>query len=195
MKKRPACGTPQGYHTGSFAPVPKTHHCGVRKTLAFPIDGRRSRAHVVFGSARQYRCDPHSRGFANERQKNRRVALYARVSTGTQTVENQLRELREVAERHGWIVVAEFKDAGISGAKGRNKRSGLDRLMHAVARREVDMVAAWSVDRLSRSLQDLLGFLGEIHGKGVDLYLHQQGIDTSTPAGVFRHGIRTRFSG
>lgn len=113
----------------------------------------------------------------------RRVALYARVSTGTQTVENQFRELREVAERHGWIVATEFRDAGISGAKGREKRPGLDRLLHAVARREVDMVAAWSVDRLGRSLQDLLGFLGELHGKGVDLYLHQQGIDTSTPAG------------
>ena len=45
------------------------------------------------------------------------------------------------------------------------------------------MVAAWSVDRLGRSLQDLVAFLGELHGKGVDLYLHQQGIDTTTPAG------------
>jgi Resolvase, N terminal domain len=72
---------------------------------------------------------------------------------------------------------------GISGAKGREKRSGLDKLLKAVARREVDLVAAWSVDRLGRSLQDLLGVLSEIHAKGVDLYLHQQGIDTSTPAG------------
>jgi len=113
----------------------------------------------------------------------RRAAICARVSTSSQTTENQLRELRQVAERHGWRVVAEFIDNGVSGAKGRDARPGLDRLMQAVARREIDMVLAWSVDRLGRSLQDLLGFLGELHGKRVDLYLHQQGLDTSTPAG------------
>jgi DNA invertase Pin-like site-specific DNA recombinase len=111
------------------------------------------------------------------------VAIYARVSTGTQTVQNQLRELREIADRHSWIVTAEFTDKGISGAKGREQRPGLDQMLKAVARREIDLVAAWSVDRLGRSLQDLLGFLGELHAKGVDLYLHQQGLDTSTPAG------------
>ena len=77
-----------------------------------------------------------------------RTALYVRVSTIGQTVENQLRELQEVAERHGWNVVAIFKDEGISGAKGRDRRPGLDRLLKAVTRREVDLVAAWSVDRL-----------------------------------------------
>jgi DNA invertase Pin-like site-specific DNA recombinase len=76
-----------------------------------------------------------------------------------------------------------FEDAGISGAKGRDKRPGLDRLLKAVARRDVDMVAAWSVDRLGRSLIDLLDFLRELHAKGVDLFLHQQGLDTSTPSG------------
>ena len=115
-------------------------------------------------------------------KKFRRVGIYGRVSTGSQTVENQLRELRDIAERHGWIVVAEFKDAGISGAKGRDQRPGLNRLMQAVTRREIDVVAAWSIDRLGRSLQDLIGLLGELHAKGVDLYLHQQGLDTSTPA-------------
>jgi DNA invertase Pin-like site-specific DNA recombinase len=114
----------------------------------------------------------------------RRVALYARVSTGSQTVQNQLRELREIAERHGWIIAHDFTDAGVSGAKRRELRPGLKALSAAVARREVDMVAAWSVDRLGRSLQDLLGFLGELHAKDVDLYLHQQGLDTSTPAGM-----------
>ena len=116
-------------------------------------------------------------------RKPRRVAIYARVSTGAQTVQNQLRELREIADRHGWIVAAEFTDNGISGAKGREQRPGLDKMLKAVARREIDVVAAWSVDRLGRSLQDLLGFLGELHAKHVDLYLHQQGLDTSTPAG------------
>jgi DNA invertase Pin-like site-specific DNA recombinase len=116
-------------------------------------------------------------------RKPRRVAIYARVSTGAQTVQNQLRELREIADRHGWIVAAEFTDNGISGAKGREERPGLDKMLKAVARREIDVVAAWSVDRLGRSLQDLLGFLGELHAKNVDLYLHLQGLDTITPAG------------
>ena len=113
----------------------------------------------------------------------KRVALYCRVSTDGQTVENQTRELRAVAKRHGWKIVETFTDKGISGAKGRNGRPGFDALHKAIARKEVDMVAAWSVDRLGRSLQDLVAFLGELHGKGVDLYLHQQGIDTTTPAG------------
>ena len=111
------------------------------------------------------------------------IVARLRVLTGSQTVENQLRELRGVAARHDWQIVTEFSDKGISGAKGREQRPGLDKLLQAVARREVDMVLAWSVDRLGRSLQDLLSFLGELHAKGVDLYLHQQGLDTSTPAG------------
>jgi DNA invertase Pin-like site-specific DNA recombinase len=113
----------------------------------------------------------------------RNAALYSRVSTTGQTVENQLRELRAVAERHGWHVAAEFTDKGVSGAKARDKRPGLHALLQGVARRDFDVVAAWSVDRLGRSLQDLLGVLGEIQGKGCDLYLHQQGIDTHTPGG------------
>jgi DNA invertase Pin-like site-specific DNA recombinase len=113
----------------------------------------------------------------------KRVALYLRVSTSGQTVENQRRELEAIAERHGWTVVAVFKDEGISGTKGRDKRPGFDQLCCGIARRDFDQVAVWSVDRLGRSLQDLVGLLGELHAKGVDLYLHQQGIDTSTPAG------------
>jgi DNA invertase Pin-like site-specific DNA recombinase len=113
----------------------------------------------------------------------KRVALYLRVSTTEQTVENQRRELRAIAERHGWQVVAEFADEGVSGTKGREKRPGYDQLCGGIARREFDQVAAWSVDRLGRSLQDLVAFLSELHAKGLDLYLHQQGLDTGTPAG------------
>jgi DNA invertase Pin-like site-specific DNA recombinase len=113
----------------------------------------------------------------------KRVGLYLRVSTTEQAVENQQRELEAVAERHGWCVVAVFIDAGISGTKGRDKRPGYDRLCHGIARREFDKVAAWSVDRLGRSLQELVAFLGELHAKGIDLYLHQQGLDTGTPSG------------
>jgi DNA invertase Pin-like site-specific DNA recombinase len=117
------------------------------------------------------------------KRKPKRVAIYLRVSTTGQTVENQRRELTAAAERHRWEIVSEYADEGISGAKGRERRPAFDRLMKAVTRREVDVVAAWSVDRLGRSLQDLVGFLGEVHGCGVDLYLHQQGLDTSTPSG------------
>ena len=116
-------------------------------------------------------------------KKPKRVAIYLRVSTSEQTTRNQRRELHAVAERHGWEIVATYEDAGVSGANGRDKRPGFDQLMIAVARREVDMVAAWSVDRLGRSLTDLLGFLTDLHAKGVDLFLHQQGLDTSTSAG------------
>jgi DNA invertase Pin-like site-specific DNA recombinase len=115
--------------------------------------------------------------------KGKRVALYVRVSTDGQTVENQRRELQAAARRHGWHVAQVFADEGISGAKGREQRPALDALLKGVARKDFDLVAAWSVDRLGRSLQDLVSFLGEVHAKGVDLYLHQQGIDTTTPAG------------
>ncbi|MBP1180907.1 recombinase family protein [Methylobacterium sp. PvR107] len=114
----------------------------------------------------------------------KRVAFYVRVSTADgQTTENQIRALHEVAARSGWNVTAIFSDDGISGSKGRDRRPGLDALLKAVTRREVDLVAAWSVDRLGRSLPNLINLLGELQGRGVDLFLHQQALDTSTPGG------------
>lgn len=113
----------------------------------------------------------------------RRAAIYLRVSTDGQTTENQRLELMAVAERSGWEVVEVYEDAGISGAKGRDKRPAFDRLTRDATRRKFDVVMAWSVDRLGRSLQDLVAFLSEVHALGVDLFLHQQGIDTTTPAG------------
>lgn len=127
-------------------------------------------------------------------KKRLRAAIYARVSVDERTVENQLRELRAAAKRHGWTVALECVDEGISGAKGRDQRPGLDRLLNAVARREVDLVAAWSVDRLGRSLQDLVAMLGELHAKGVELYLHQQGLDTTTPGGRAMFGMLGVFA-
>ena len=115
--------------------------------------------------------------------RQKRVALYLRVSTSDQRVDNQRRELLRVSKRNSLQVVSTFVDEGISGAKGRRDRAGYNSLLKAITRREVDLIAAWSVDRLGRSLTDLLSFLGEIHSKGCDLYLHQQGLDTSTPAG------------
>jgi len=113
----------------------------------------------------------------------KQVAIYARVSTGEQTPDNQLHELRSVAGRMGWQVAEEYVDRGVSGAKGRDRRPAYDRLCAAIVRREMDVVMAWSVDRLGRSLQHLVGLLSDLQAKGVDLYLHQQGIDTTTVAG------------
>ena len=106
-------------------------------------------------------------------------AIYSRVSTASQTTDNQTQELLAVAERNGWNVDAVYSDV-ISGAK--EKRPELDALMKAVIRREVDVVLIWDISRLGRSLQHLLRLLEDFHAKGVDLYLHQQGIDTTTPA-------------
>jgi DNA invertase Pin-like site-specific DNA recombinase len=115
--------------------------------------------------------------------REKRVAIYARVSTDAQTTENQLAELRAFASRAGWQIAGEFVDHAISGAKGRDQRPAFDRMLRAAGRRECNVIAAWSVDRLGRSLQHLVAFLGEIHAHSVDLYLHQQALDTTTPAG------------
>src|SRR5262249_39461919 len=101
---------------------------------------------------------------------NKRAALYVRVSTDAQTVENQIRELRQVASRRGWYVVV-YNDAGISGAKGRNGRPGLDSMLKDASRRKFDIVMAWAIDRLGRSLSDLLDTIQHFEACGVDLYL------------------------
>jgi DNA invertase Pin-like site-specific DNA recombinase len=113
----------------------------------------------------------------------KRAALYLRVSTLDQTTANQERELRQAAERAGWEVTKIYKDHGISGAKGRDKRPAFNALCRDATKRQFDVVMAWSVDRLGRSLKDLIGFLSELHALKVDLFLHQQGLDTTTPAG------------
>ena len=113
----------------------------------------------------------------------KRAAIYVRVSTDKQTIENQLRELRRVAEHRGWRVVQEYRDAGISGAKGREARPGLDEMLKDAQRRRFDVVMAWAIDRLGRSLIDLLGTIQALEACGVDLYLDQQALDTITPAG------------
>ena len=113
----------------------------------------------------------------------RRAAIYLRVSTDRQSTVNQERELREIADRSAWEIVKVYRDAGISGAKGRDRRPGFDALCKDAAGRKFGVVMAWSVDRLGRSLQDRVAFLSELHALRVDLLLHQQGIDTTTPAG------------
>ena len=125
--------------------------------------------------------------------KLKRAAIYARVSTDGQTTENQLRELRLVGERNGWPIVQEVVDQGISGAKGREQRPAFDALWKGV-RREFAVVMVWAVDRLGRSLSNLVDFLSEIHAKRVDLFIYQQGIDTTTPAGKALFGMMGVFA-
>jgi DNA invertase Pin-like site-specific DNA recombinase len=115
--------------------------------------------------------------------KPRRAALYLRVSTDDQSTALQRRDLIQACEHRGWTVTEVYQDAGVSGAKGREGRPAFDRLCRDATQRRFDVIAAWSVDRLGRSLQDLVGFLGDVHGAGVNLYLHQQAVDTTTPAG------------
>ena len=115
--------------------------------------------------------------------KSHTVAIYSRVSTDSQTTENQERELREIATRMGWSIMKVYRDEGVSGAKSRAERPAFNALWKDATRRRFDIVMAWSVDRLGRSLQDLVAFLSELHALRIDLYLHQQGVDTSTPAG------------
>ena len=126
----------------------------------------------------------------------KRVAIYCRVSTAdkNQTVENQLRDLLAVAGRQDWEIVATFCDEGISGTKGRDKRPGFDNLLKGVARKDFDLIACFSVCRIGRSLPDLINFLGDIQAKGVDLYLHAQGLDTSTPSGAMMFQMLSVFS-
>jgi DNA invertase Pin-like site-specific DNA recombinase len=125
--------------------------------------------------------------------KSKRAALYVRVSTDHQSVENQVRELKQVAERRGWTVVETYRDAGISGAKGRDKRPGLDAMLKDASRRKFDVVMAWAIDRLGRSLIDLLATIQHLEAVGVDLYLDQQNIDTTTPAGKLLFQITGAF--
>lgn len=124
----------------------------------------------------------------------KRAGLYVRCSTDQQTVENQIRILTEVAERAGWTIVRVFEDQAISGAKGRDQRPGYDALLKAIHRREIDICAAYAVDRLGRSLSDLVAFLSDIQARGCDLYLHQQSVDTSTPSGRMLFQMLAVFS-
>jgi DNA invertase Pin-like site-specific DNA recombinase len=131
---------------------------------------------------------------ATDAVMQKRAAIYVRVSTDKQTVENQVRELRQIADRRGWQVVEEYRDAGISGAKGRESRPGLDQMLKDASKRRFDVVMAWAIDRLGRSLIDLLGTIQTLEACGVDMYLDQQAIDTTTPAGRLMFQVTGAFA-
>ena len=115
--------------------------------------------------------------------KPTRTALYLRVSTDGQTVENQRLALREVAERRRWDIVQEYVDEGISGAKGRGKRPGFDQMMKDARRRRFDLVACWAIDRLGRSTATVANTLSELDDLGVSFFADKEGVDGSTPHG------------
>ena len=112
----------------------------------------------------------------------KRCVIYSRVSTSGQEVENQIKLLREIAKRKGYELVEVISDV-MSGAKGRKDREGFDRLIKGSIKKEWDSILVWDVSRLGRSLKDLVSFLDEINSVGCDLYIHQSGLDTSTPSG------------
>jgi DNA invertase Pin-like site-specific DNA recombinase len=124
----------------------------------------------------------------------KRVGLYLRVSTKDQTTENQRIELERLAAQRGWQIVETYSDNGVSGAKGRDQRPALDRLCTDAARGKFDLIAAWSIDRLGRSLHHIVNLLAELHEQNVAVYMHQQAIDTSTAAGKAMLGMCSVFA-
>jgi DNA invertase Pin-like site-specific DNA recombinase len=124
----------------------------------------------------------------------KRAAIYARVSTDGQTTDNQVIALREIAGRRGWDIIEIYADQGISGAKGRNKRPGFDRMLKDANRRKFDVIMAWAIDRMGRSLRDLVDSIEHLEAVGVDLYLDQQSIDTTTPAGKLLFQVTGAFA-
>ncbi len=126
--------------------------------------------------------------------KATRVGLYLRVSTTDQAVENQRLELQRVAEQRGWEIVETYVDQGISGAKSRDKRPAFDRLCRDATHGKLDVIAAWSIDRIGRSLAHVAAFMVELQAQNVALYLHQQQVDGTTPAGRAMLGMAAVFA-
>jgi len=127
-------------------------------------------------------------------ETSKRAAIYARVSTDGQTTENQTVALQEVATQRGWDVVEVYVDHGISGSKGRDKRPSFDRMLKEANRRKFNVVMAWAIDRMGRSLRDLIDTIEHLEATNIDLYLDQQHIDTTTPAGKLLFHIGGAFA-
>jgi DNA invertase Pin-like site-specific DNA recombinase len=125
---------------------------------------------------------------------SRRAAIYLRTSTTGQHTDNQRLELERIAERRGWSIVEVYEDTGISRARGRDKRPALDQMLNDAGRRRFDVVMSWSTDRMGRSLADLLATIQHLEAVGVDLYLDQQHLDTTTPTGRLLFQITGAFA-
>ena len=109
-----------------------------------------------------------------------RVAIYGRVSTNEQTVENQINFLQEIVDRNGWDLVQIYIDKGVSVTKGQDQRPQFDRLCKDMIRRKFNRILVWDISRLGRSLQHLVEFLNDVQSVNCHLYIHQSGLDTST---------------
>ena len=117
----------------------------------------------------------------------KKVAIYARVSTKEQDCTRQLIELRQVAENHGWIIVDEYVDEGISGSK--KNRPELDRMMKDAISRQFEMVATLELSRLGRSVKNMCEIVDLLKSKNINLFIKNQNVDTSTPVGEFFFNI------
>ena len=118
----------------------------------------------------------------------RRAAIYARVSTvdGRQDPETQLRQLREYAERRGFLIAHEYVDHA-SGS--RNDREQYRAMLEAARRRQFDVLLVWRYDRFARSMRELVNALAEFEGLGIDFISYNEGADTTTPQGKLLFGI------
>jgi DNA invertase Pin-like site-specific DNA recombinase len=124
----------------------------------------------------------------------KRAALYVRVSTDKQTVQNQIEALTAIANGRGWTIVDTYSDVGISGAKGRKDRPGLDRMLNDAQHDKFDVVMAWAIDRVGRSLIDLLGTIQHLEACNVDIIFDQQNLDTTTPMGKCMFSVAGAFA-
>jgi len=115
------------------------------------------------------------------REPTKTVAIYARVSTDRQKVDMQLNELRQFASRSGWNIHEEYIDQNYSG--GNTKRPAFTAMMDAARKRKFDLLLVWKLDRLSRSLKDLIVTLDELGSCGIDFVSYDNNLDTSTPTG------------
>ena len=120
-------------------------------------------------------------------------AIYARVSTAKQSTDMQVEKLKEIADQKGWDVTQTILET-VSGSKGRSERKGLDELLKAVTRREIHGVMVWSVDRLGRSMSDLISTMTHLNNENAQLYMHTQGIDTTNSTGRAMFGLLSVFA-
>ena len=112
-----------------------------------------------------------------------KVALYCRVSTLDQTIDNQLLELRDHCSRMGWEIVKEYADEGLSGTLSRDKRPAFNEMIKDAYRKSFDLVVCWDCSRIGRSMKELVMFLSDMKDKGVGICSVRQGFDTSTTMG------------
>jgi DNA invertase Pin-like site-specific DNA recombinase len=113
----------------------------------------------------------------------KRAALYVRASCPGPSTGAQLIELAHIAKSAGWERAAIYRDTGVPAARGRGEHPEFDRMVRDATRRRFDVLLAWSVDRLARTLRELFATLAVLRAAGIDLYLKEQGVDTTAASG------------